>query len=564
MKLFSGKIKGLPQKTSNSKAIFSGLGKLDFATHKKKLISIDWGESFVKIVYIGYKGAIPVLLSYDLKKVLSGQEGLTEIKSFISDFLRRNDVSTKEAILTVSSPDSLVIKLITLSSIPEKEIPQAVKWQLKDDVQFDIEKALMDTRVLREYTDANGVKKSDVVCVFAKREFVDKYLAIVIGCGLSVTKISVPLINYTQILNCSSDNAHIFAVLDIGYNESTLCVFRDNKPCFMRTLSFSSDKVTQSLTGALMSDKGKIELSLEKAEEIKKEFGIPQDNSEVLKDNIPAIYILSLMRPQLENLVKELRLSLNYFAANSKEDQPSLLYVTGGGANLRNLSTYLAGELNVRIEPLPLPECIVIQEKDKENFFKNLNQFSSALGAAFMKQDYINLVPYEIKAQKTEVRQKAFFRIIAVTSVAVFLFLLFIANFHVNDYKKRVANAKLQLSIIELIKDLNTKIEVREKLLVAIQRDRAPVYGLLKLISSLIPKEMVLDGLFFDRQKQFLTLKGIILEEGTPIEDVLTGFMGQLEKTSYILEANLVSSRHANNVQQFEIQCDMRLETPKK
>ncbi|MDP2924707.1 MAG: hypothetical protein Q8O30_13500, partial [Candidatus Omnitrophota bacterium] len=110
--------------------------------------------------------------------------------------------------------------------------------------------------------------------------------------------------------------------------------------------------------------------------------------------------------------------------------------------------------------------------------------------------------------KKFEFIKKAFLKVFFFIVAIVFLF--FIANFRVSDYKKRLANAKLQLGTIELVKDLNNKIEVRGKLLATIQRGRAPVYGLLKLISTLIPKEMVLNELIFDRQNHSLVFKGII------------------------------------------------------
>jgi hypothetical protein len=56
--------------------------------------------------------------------------------------------------------------------------------------------------------------------------------------------------------------------------------------------------------------------------------------------------------------VRELRFSFSYFSATFDRDQPEILYITGGGANLRNLDAYLARELKLRVSCLPFPPNI--------------------------------------------------------------------------------------------------------------------------------------------------------------------------------------------------------------
>jgi hypothetical protein len=78
---------------------------------------------------------------------------------------------------------------------------------------------------------------------------------------------------------------------------------------------------------------------------------------------------------------------------------------------------------------------------------------------------------------------------------------------------------------------------------------------LLKLISVLAPKEVVLNELTVNQPARLLILKGIIFDSANNAETVLTDFMKRLEDSSFILDSNLVSSRRSADIQQFEINC---------
>jgi type IV pilus assembly protein PilM len=528
-----------------------------FKKRTKGFLSIDFGQSVTKIAYMKSAGDGFKLLNYDLKNILSTEKKREETVDFINNFLKTNTILEKEVYITISDLDSVIIKSLILPVLPKGEILQAAKWQLKEDVPFDLEGALFNWQIVKEYTDQEGTKKNGIIFVVIKVETIDKYLSISHECKLNPEVITIGPFNYANLLRYSEENLQTQAILDMGYKDATLSIYKNNKLNFVRRLAFSSDRLTQSLTSTLVSDRGKIELSYEEAEDVKVTFGIPLDETSVLKDNIQAIQVISLMRPLLETLVRELRFSFDYFTSNFNEESPLTLYITGGGANLKNLDRYLHKELNINVSKLPLPGFINTQALEKEKLNKDQSQIISALGAMLAGPQAINLAPEEIKMQKLELIEKASLRLISFTVGAIFLLSLFIVRFQIGIYKNRLRDAQAYLQTMGEIKVLGQRVNPLENLVYTIQKDKVPTDGLLKLISTLLPGNIILDELILDQDSHNLILKGRVSGRQDNTESVLSKFIEKIEASSFFIKATLVSSKKIGEVQEFEIKCEL-------
>jgi type IV pilus assembly protein PilM len=530
-----------------------------FNPQRKRFLVIDFGQYAVKILYCEAGSGYCKILNFDTKVIAEAQANReTQLLNFINSFIKVNSIANKDVYLAVSHQEFIIIKQIIIPQLPQEEVTAAARWQLKEEIPFSLDNACIEWQPIREYTDEEGAKKSELAVAIAKKEMIDDYLLILHKCGLIPQGITTSPFSYTNILASYLKKPPLCAILDIGYKESVMGIYQAGNLYFTRKLAFSSNGLTQCLSTTFVSDKGKVTLSYEGAENIKNKIGIPTDSGQPITETIMPTQIISLMRPLLEALVRELKLSFDYFSSHFNTDRNSILYMAGAGANLKNLSEYLSRELNITVGELPLPECLVIEERNKEKINNSRNQIVNALAAGIAKENSINLLPVQIKQQRKEYVERAFLRITVFTVSLLSLFFFFIARFEINDYKKRLRAAELHLSTIAHIKDLNKDIEEREALLSAIQQSRVPVEGLLKIISALIPKELTLRELSLDQQVNKLVLKGILFGSEGNAEGILTNFMQQLENTSFAYESTLVFSRKTQGVEQFEISCDLR------
>ncbi|MBI5873095.1 MAG: pilus assembly protein PilM [Candidatus Omnitrophica bacterium] len=528
-----------------------------FYKKKQGTLSIDFGQAFLKVAYAKMSGRNISDLCYSLESISVLERSGRSAADFINGFLKAHSIQEKEAALTVSDPDSIVTKLVVLPALPKDEILEAVKWQLKNEIPFDIEKALFDWQLVKEYVDDEGAKKNEVMCVFAKPELLDRHIQLLSSCLLSPERVSTGPFNYANILRSIQDQSAVQAVLDIGYSEAKLCFYKKAKLAYVRNLPFSSDKLTRCLTTMLVSEKGPVELSYDKAEETKMSFGIPSDEAAELSENITAIHVISLMRPFLEGLSRELKRSFEYFSSHFKEGSPVILYLTGGGANLKNLGSYLQKDLGVSIAFLPLPCNFDAAITGKEEVRADQNQITSVLGAVLADRDSVNFLPQEIKAKKIELIEKVSLRVVGIALAAIFLFSLSVIKFQVYDYKKRLKTTSMHLDGIQGIKQSKQRIDSRQNLIDKIEKDKVPVDRLLKFLSNVVPQGIYLDELVLDQGRHDVVLSGAVSMPGVSPDAVLTLFMQQIESSAFFTEATLVVSKEKEGGREFQIKCDL-------
>ena len=527
---------------------------LKFKENNKRVTCIDFGGSFIKVVCLQAEGDAYRLLAYVLREFDISSSTSEELSVFLKQILEENSVFGNAAYLSISEPEGIFIKKLSLPHMPKDELLNAVKWQLKSELPFGVEESVSDLQVIREYADNEGARKIEIFCVFAKKEVLNKYVSAAIGCGLAPQRLSSSVFNYCGILDSLSARAQVSAIFDIGCSHSYISIYQKNKLSFVRSLNFSTAKLSASLCGALVTDKGKVEIGLDKAEQLSRQQGIPLDETIKLEDGIKTGQLIPLMRPLLETVAKELERSFDYFNSESGSGNPEVLYITGGGANLKNLDIYLAGQLKIKIERLPLPASLDISNVDAEKFFSDANQLSSAIGLG-LSTSGINLLPREIKAQKMELIQKTALRVAAVVIAAIFVFSWFVINFQIRDYRKRLKIAKLHLQNVEEVKTLKQEVDLRDDFIDKIHTGKVPSGGLLKLVGSVIPEGIKLNEFDFDQSSHKMHLGGVVFANGDAVEKLLTDFMKALENSKFILEANLIGSKEEQGESSFEIEC---------
>jgi len=523
----------------------------------KRFLAVDLSSGIFEIVFMESLAGHYRLLAYDVRKISAdAKENQKAAADFIQDFLKKNSVTEKDVVLNISDMDSVIIKNLTLPVLPEEEIRGAAKWQLKEDVPFDLDTASLDWQVIREFTDEEGVKKNDLIFVIAKKETIDDYLSVIYRCQLNPVGITIGSFSYSHLLKHLPQNPKVLAVLDIDYNDSTLGIYAGNKLNFVQRLPMSWEKIVRPLTDILVSEKGKIELSHEEAEELKNTFGIPLDEAQFGKDNVRATHILSLIRPLLEALVREIRFSFDYFISNLNGERPDLLYITGGGANLKNLDRYLNNELNMKVVFLSLPPGVEHQLPGQQNLNQEeQNRIISAIGAAMADSSGINLLPREVRTRRADLIQKISLRMVTMGAAAILFLMLLIVEFQIFDYSNRLKTAQIHLQTIRPIQLLLEEIQSKEKLMEKIQQNRIPGSGLLKAIAHATPGEVILDEMQFEQSKHSLILEGTILAIKEDAQALLTDFLEHLNVSAYVAQAGLVSSQRIGEAEKFEIKC---------
>ncbi len=534
--------------------------RLNFLPSKgRRFLAIDFGHSRVVITHVSLVFDRYKLLHYEIKEVVPKRENEKEdIPNFIIGFIKKNSIRHRDVILSISDLDSVAIKTLILPELPEREIPKAAKWQLKEEVPFDLEEALIEWQILDQFFDNENIKKSRIIFIAIEKRIADRYLSILAQCRLRPLSIVSGFFNFAHLLKTFPKILENVAVLDLDDKDSSLGIYCHSKLNFVRRLPIAMEKLTESLTNVVVTEKGKMELTLQEAKEIENTIGIPLEESQILKDQIEASHIIPLIRPHLETLVREIKSSFYYFTSNFGIERASQLFLTGKGAYLKNLDSYLSKELGIKVSLFPWPPTLEKSvTKNKGLLLPDELKISKCLGATLGLTQGINVLPLDLKTKNVEIFQKALVRIISITLTIVLSFLIFITEFQIKDYQNRLSNAQTQLTIISGIKYLKVGIKGYEELIDKIQYHEIPTHGILKVLSNTIPEEIILDEFVWYRGNAQMILKGKVLTKEDQNQSVLTHFMERLERSQFITDAVLVSSNKGVGIQIFEIRCDL-------
>ena len=333
----------------------------------KRILAVDISQEIVRVVHVDRSEGRCRLLHSAVagleKDFLSSGEAL---QAFLNDFVDQHAVATRDVVLSISDANALSVNCLALrEDLRRDDLPGEAAAALVEDVLFDLSEAYMDwqdLRILEPKEDAADLpRERERTFVILKKDIVDFYLDILVRCRLNPVCVTTSSVSHGNILRGLFPQPSSCAVLDLDYKYSTLSLYLGGQLHFARTLPVSWERITQSLTEILVSDKGKIELTDEEGEEIKDTIGFPMppyDENQEVRDNIQLKHIVSMLRPVLEVLVRELRFSFDYYSANLDVEAPTVLYLTGGGANLKNLDAYLSQELGIEVAFLQIPDGV--------------------------------------------------------------------------------------------------------------------------------------------------------------------------------------------------------------
>ena len=523
----------------------------DHLGRNRSLIGIDVGTSSVKVIQMeNVDGQLMVVKSafVDIGGVSGSQEeALASLKTALIGI----DTKGAKVVAIVNCPQTCTRKIIA-PHMPKKELTQAVRWEAKNAIPFSIDEALMDFEILGEVADKNN-RKLVVAVAAAPKETVNKLLALFFKSDVEIFALIPVSLSLQNLITASKgQDQEIVAVVEMGASVTELNIYREGQMAFSRKLPVAGDDITKAMTSTLMSSQGKVELSVEEAEKIKKECGIPTGEAvEPVDGKILPSQILSLVRPCVEQLAGEIERSFDFYRKESRGGRVGKIILYGGGANLKGLVEVLKSELEVNVEIGNALEHIEALPKAVVARADAGSRFDLVLGAALNKGDKINLLPIELKEKTKRLIENVSLKGIAVGVVVSLL--LFYAGMHVQLHghnKKRAALKLEQRTLQPQFDALRKKISIS-----GILKDKPYWEDVLKEMSHLVPAEVYLT--YLKAEGNTLRLRGNILNSDEGAQAVLSGFMVALEEGIFENVSLVTTQKRPENtsISTFEITC---------
>jgi len=218
----------------------------------------------------------------------------------------------------------------------KEELDSGIRFEAERYIPYPIEDACFAYEVINE--DA-GNNEMEVMIVAAQRQLIESHVQCLKLAGIQPLAVDVQPFALVRALGLTkTQHNKTMAVLDIGAGTSDLVIYRSGSPRFTRIIPIAGNRLTQAVANEFKK-------SVQEAEKLKIKLGNPL-TEEASTDEARVSKAIS---PVLDELIVEVRRSLDYYRLQQRGDEVDQIVICGGGARLKGCETYFTRELGMRV-----------------------------------------------------------------------------------------------------------------------------------------------------------------------------------------------------------------------
>lgn len=319
-----------------------------------------WGNTSVAGIDIGHHAikAVAIERSGDGWKVTRSGSALTPpetvregvvidtaaVGAAIRTLLKESHIAASNVHIAVSG-GSVVVRTVRIPKMPEATLRKSIKYEASRYVPSSVEESHIEFEIVG-FADESMM---DVLVVAAPRDVVGSRIKACVAAGLTVDGVDVEsFASYRSLVEANQNQdwrAATIALVDIGASTTSMSVVSNGQFCMTRSIPHGG----QILTDAL---KSYFKLSDTDAESGKAQLDVSELTVQGQPVENPPLRVL---QPHLDDLVREIRRSLNYYQSQQTGSGVSApvteLVVSGGGASLHGLAEYIGHKLQIPTAP---------------------------------------------------------------------------------------------------------------------------------------------------------------------------------------------------------------------
>lgn len=362
------------------KALFGG--KTD-----NTAVGIDIGTSSIKVVELKRESGRALLTTYGALSLGQYKEGgsigqtvvldAETLAKALADVLKETNISSKNVVIGIPSVSCIIFILQLPAAIDEGALASVIPTESKKFIPVPIEDVSLDWYVIprredsgvasRVVAESGGEAKISVLVVATLNETLIKYTEVLQKTSLPMDSLEIEIFSHIRAVL----TRELFPVLiiDIGASKTKLTIVEHGIVETFRLANRGSQDMTNSIMHSL-------EVTFDKAESIKKEFGIlPSPEHPTVPD---------LIKTHLVEIFQEANTNILAYEKRYNKNIGKIIF-TGGGAMTKGLLEYAAQSFAAELviaDPFAKVESPVFLQ----GVLKTTGpEFSIALGLALKK-----------------------------------------------------------------------------------------------------------------------------------------------------------------------------------
>jgi len=308
-------------------------------SRKKNVIGLDIGSSSVKVVELnegksGFKLQSLGISSLPPEAIVDGalMDSVTIIDT-IREVITTAKVKTKDVVTSVSG-HSVIVKKISLPFMTEAELDESIRWEAERYIPFDINDVNIDFQTFG--SNPENPEVMDVVLVAAKKDIINDYVSVIMEAGLNPVIIDIDAFALENMvgINYDIEKEEVIAIANVGATTTNINILKGNVSGFTRDIFKGGNQIT---------------------EDIQRQLHVDYDEAERIKigskvDVTSRSAVQNLLKTASESLAVEIRNSLEFFQSTATYEKIGKLYLSGGGAKIKDFDVILQQEIGLPVE----------------------------------------------------------------------------------------------------------------------------------------------------------------------------------------------------------------------
>jgi len=319
------------------------------APKKTRFAAVDIGSREIKVLEISTADGSPGVTAFGRIETPAGALGDTldgeALTNALNEVMLTSGSEVKEVIATISG-DRVITRHVKVPVMPEKELEAAVRFEAEKFIPLPLDELIIRYLNLGEI-DSGDEKKLNLLLAAVPNEFVYDYYSIFAGAGLVLAAIDLQPVCLWRVfsgLEASAAGEGTTGIMDIGASTTQFLVVHNGDLQFARTLPAGGNLLTHSLA----ENYG---LEFEQAQKMKEEEGELLGSKEAVDDAAPGSMQMDFsLRDGLSELIREIRRSLEFYAAQENAPAIERFIISGGTSKLKGFREFFAEAMEVPVD----------------------------------------------------------------------------------------------------------------------------------------------------------------------------------------------------------------------
>ena len=313
----------------------------------RKFLGVDIGTVSIRVVELGRRGQAYRLENY-------GEVGLSfvretpfrvykkdtlllsnkKIAKAINTICKEAGVQTKEA--NFSIPDFCTFSTsFELPPMDREEIPEAINYEVRPYIPLPLSEITLDWSVISGQIGRTSLK---VLVVAVPNDVIAQYQEIAQLSDLELRFLEPEIFSLVRSLikDKAAKDQKVISLIDIGARSTTCNILEKGVLKISHTCAVAGNELTEIIARSSNMD-------YNKAEELKKKFGLLLDNKVRGKD------VRKIIIPLVDSILEEIKkVFRNFYQSDGKEIEEIVL--AGGTALMPGLKEYFSTELKKEVK----------------------------------------------------------------------------------------------------------------------------------------------------------------------------------------------------------------------